>query len=303
MPCPCRGTTGGASCMRSCHSRWSLKFCRRSLSHQESGWFWSLNCNWQRRGFRSWWICPKKIRSRCSLKVKTCWLKTFWQVTGWPRLVTSGRQIYTRGNSTGHMFRVRSHHFSSYMMHLFRDELLPSMIISHRTSVASVLRHWVYDPAADSHIKLLIRAFRLERPVQRRIMPKWDLHLVLLSLLRPPFASDGDVDGESSDDVIPLKWWTMKCVFLLALALARRRSYLHSLSVVPGRCVFARGNTHQRMFIHGNRNIRDIMRSHISRWIVETVKEAYTLKLIENMTEWQHMSSEPFQHHGRTTVR
>ena len=33
----CHGTTGGASCMRSRHSRWSLKFCRRSLSHQESG--------------------------------------------------------------------------------------------------------------------------------------------------------------------------------------------------------------------------------------------------------------------------
>ena len=32
----------------------------------------------------------------------------------------------------------------------------------------------------------------------------------------------------------------------------------------------------QRMFIHWNRSIRDIMRSHISRWIVETIKEAYT---------------------------
>ena len=94
-----------------------------------------------------------------------------------------------------HVFRVRSHHFSTYMMHLFREGLLPSTIISHLTSVASVLRHWVYDPAADPHIKLLIRAFRLERPVQCRIMPKWDLHLVLLSLLRPPFASDGEVDG------------------------------------------------------------------------------------------------------------
>ena len=28
------GQRGGASCMRSRHSRWSLKFCRRSLSHQ-----------------------------------------------------------------------------------------------------------------------------------------------------------------------------------------------------------------------------------------------------------------------------
>ena len=239
-----------------------------------------------------------------------------------------------------HVFRVRSHHFSTYLMHLFRDDLQPSTIISHRTSVASVLRHWVYDPAADPHIKLLVRAFRLERPVRRRIMPKWDLHLVLLSLMRPPFASQSEEDGESSDDVIPLKWRTLKCVFLLALASARRRSYLHALSIAPGRCVFARGNTQrqlvvsllpepgflaknqlptqapewitvpgishlnptepermlcpvrqlklyiwdserirggrQRMFIHWNRSIRDIMWSHISRWIVETVKEAYT---------------------------
>ena len=42
-----------------------------------------------------------------------------------------------------HVFRVRSHHFSTYMMHLFRDRLLPLTMISHRTSLASVLRHWV----------------------------------------------------------------------------------------------------------------------------------------------------------------
>ena len=128
-----------------------------------------------------------------------------------------------------HVFRVRSHHFSTYMMHLFKDGLLPATIISHRMSVASVLRHWVYNPAAYPHIKLLIRAFRLESPVQLRIMPKWDLHLVLLSLLRPPFASECDIQGESSDDVIPLKWQTMKTVFLLALASARQRSYIHAL--------------------------------------------------------------------------
>ena len=95
------------------------------------------------------------------------------------------------------------------MMHLFRDGLLPSTIISYRMSVASVLRHWVYDPAVDPHIKLLLRAFRLERPVQRRIMPMWDLHLVLLSLLRPPFTSQSEEDVESSDEVIPLKWRTL----------------------------------------------------------------------------------------------
>ena len=280
MPCPCLGTTGGASCTRSRHWRWSLKYCRRSLSHQKSGWFWSLNCNRQRRGFPSWWICPKKIRSHCMSKVKTCWLKTFGQATGdrdsslpdvkSTRVETLWAIQWVKGHSREaanmmskcpresslqvyeshwsrfvafcrmkrwHMFRVRSHHFSTYMMHLFRDGQLPLTIISHRTSVASVLRHWVYDPAADPHIKLLVRAFRLERPVRRRIMRKWDLHLVLLSLLRPPLASDGDEDEESSDDLIPLKWRTMTCVFLLALASARQRSYLHALSVAPGRCV------------------------------------------------------------------
>ena len=238
-----------------------------------------------------------------------------------------------------HVFRIRSHHFSTYMMHLFRDGLLPATMISYRMSVASVLRHWVYDPAADPHIKLLIWAFMLEHPVQCRIMPKWDLHLVLSSLLKQPFASECDIQGEFSDDVIPLKWRTMKTVFLLALALARRRSYLHALSVSASRCVFSRGATQrlvvsplsepgflaknqlpsqapewisvpgiahlnpseaermlcpvrqlklylrdserilggrQRMFIHWNRNIRDIMRSHISRWIVEMDREAYT---------------------------
>ena len=241
----------------------------------------------------------------------------------WVRFVSFCR------SKSWHVFRVRSHHFSTYMMHLFRDGLLPSTIISHRTSVASVLRHWVYDRTADPHIKLLIRAFRLECLVQRRIMPKWDFHLVFLALMRPRFASECDDQGETSDDVIPLKWRTMKTVFLLAL----------TLSVAPGRCVFLRGNTQrqlmvslagarvscqepatvagstmdlctgystshlvrngkdalpcqaieaistalrtnrggrQRLFIHWNRTIRDIMRSHISRWIVETVKEAYT---------------------------
>ena len=231
-----------------------------------------------------------------------------------------------------HVFRVRIHHFSTYMMHLFRDGLLPSTIISHCTSVASVLCHWVY-------IKLLVRAFRLERPVQRRIMPKWNLRLVLLSLLRPPFASDGDEDGESSDDVLPLKWRTMKCVPVsigfgkTALVPARiecraRQMCVHQRKHTATTCGISVAGTwspseesatdpgpwmdhraldcplesdrtgetavsretvealhtglgknpggRQHMFMHCNRNIRDIMRSHISRWIVETVKKAYT---------------------------
>ena len=74
-------------------------------------------------------------------------------------------------------------------------------------------------------------------------------HLVLLAFMRPPFASECDIQGESSDDVIPLKWRTMKTVFLLALASARRRSYIHTLSVAPGRCMFSRGNTQRQLVV------------------------------------------------------
>ena len=41
----------------------------------------------------------------------------------------------------------------------------------------------------------------------------------------------------------------MKTVFLLALASARRRSYLHALSVVAGRCVFSRGATQRQLVV------------------------------------------------------
>ena len=180
------GLWEGPSCMRSRHSRWSRKYCRRSLSHQERRWFWSLNCNRQHHGSQSWWTYPKKIRFHCSSKVKTYWRKTFGRETGWPRtslptvkstrvetlrailrvkghsreaanmmsrcLREPSQQVYESHWSRfvafcrtkrWQVFRVRSHHFSTYMMHLFRDGLLPSTIISHRTSVVSVLRHWV----------------------------------------------------------------------------------------------------------------------------------------------------------------
>ena len=48
-------------------------------------------------------------------------------------------------------------------------------------------------------------------------MPQSNLHLVVLSLLRPPFAWGGDRPMGSQ---LNLKCWTLKTVFLLALATA-----------------------------------------------------------------------------------
>ena len=145
------------------------------------------------------------------------------------------------------VFEVDSRIFSKYLLHLFENErYAPSTIISHRTSIASVLRHWKYDPATDPRLRALLRNFQLARPVQRRLMPQWDLHLVLTALLRPPF-TDGAND-RPSDDVIDLKWRTLKTTLLLALATARRRSFLHALCVST--CLFTRGDVQDQLVVN-----------------------------------------------------
>ena len=53
--------------------------------------------------------------------------------------------------------------------------------------------------------------------------------LPLAYLLHPPF-TDGAND-RPSDDIIDLKWQTLKTTFLLVLATAGRRSFLHALCV------------------------------------------------------------------------
>ena len=102
--------------------------------------------------------------------------------------------------------------------------------------MAPVLRHWKYVPAIDPSIKMLMRSYRLARPVGRGIMHKWDLQVVLSGLCKPPFA-----DNTGSDDVIELKWRTVKTVFLISLATALHRSLLHALSADAHHIVWGRG--------------------------------------------------------------
>ena len=77
-------------------------------------------------------------------------------------------------------------------------------------------------------------------------MPQWDLSVVLAALIRPPF-TDGAIN-RLSDDVIDLKWQTLKTTFLLSLATARRRSYLHALCVST--CLFTRGDVQNQLVVN-----------------------------------------------------
>ena len=113
-----------------------------------------------------------------------------------------------------------------------------STIISHRTSIASVLRHWKYDPKMDPNVKMLFWGIHLARPVQHKSMPQWNLHLVLLALLQPPFASTGD---NLTDRNLNLKWWILKTC-LLSSATVCRRSFLHAPSVAPAHVTFGSGD-------------------------------------------------------------
>ena len=52
------------------------------------------------------------------------------------------------------VFEVDCQSFSKYLLYLFQvDRYVPSTIISHRTSIASVLQHWKYEPANDPCIR------------------------------------------------------------------------------------------------------------------------------------------------------
>lgn len=109
---------------------------------------------------------------------------------------------------------------------LFDSGIAPSTIKGYRSAIAPVFRiHSLYDPGQDPLLSSLLRRFALERPRIPKVFPEWDLSVVLSAFLRPPF-----VDENGSDRTISLRLFTLKTVFLLALASGRRVSCLRALS-------------------------------------------------------------------------
>jgi hypothetical protein len=76
------------------------------------------------------------------------------------------------------------------------------------------------DFSHNEFLSLLITNFDLERPKQKRLVPQWDLGLILSALKLPPFEPATEVD---------LKFVSYKCCFLLALASGRIE--IHALSI------------------------------------------------------------------------
>ena len=76
------------------------------------------------------------------------------------------------------------------------------------------------DLSSDASLKAYIRHHVIANPRPLKIRPPWDLSVVLHALLKPPYEPLKDAS---------LKQVTLKTVFLLSLALGRRRSFLHAL--------------------------------------------------------------------------
>ena len=120
--------------------------------------------------------------------------------------------------------RVTVQQLADFLVYLFEiKHLVPSTIKGYRSAIGRTISLLGGpDFGQNEYISLLVRSFSLERPKQNKLVPQWNLGLVLASLNSPPFEPGEEVD---------LRFLYYKCCFLLALASGRRRSEIHAFSV------------------------------------------------------------------------
>ena len=113
---------------------------------------------------------------------------------------------------------------TNFFYHLFSDKKFAvTSIKGYKAAIATTLKatgswndRWEDDCIA------LFKSMLLQRPRSLQVTPKWDLSIVLHSLMKHPYEPMAHCD---------LKRLTLKTVFLLAVATAQRRSELHALSL------------------------------------------------------------------------
>ena len=109
------------------------------------------------------------------------------------------------------------------------SKLAVSTIQGYRSAISSA----VTDADAlrsSTALAQLMRSFRIERPVTKKLAPLWNVALVLRYLKKEPFEPLAD------SSLLNL---SLKTLFLVALASGRRRSELSALSVEPACLRFA----------------------------------------------------------------
>jgi len=111
---------------------------------------------------------------------------------------------------------------AQFLNYLFNDlGLEVSTIEGYKTSIAKFMNGISsLEIGTNDHLKNLIKSFYRDRPRNLRVLPHWDLSVVLHALSKAPY----EPMHEAS-----LKWLTYKTIFLVALASGKRRSEIHAL--------------------------------------------------------------------------
>ena len=115
---------------------------------------------------------------------------------------------------------------ADFLLWLFQElRLSPGTIAGYRSSLANVFRaNGRVSVGSDPDLTALMRNFHIQRPRIRRLLPSWDLALVLHRLLAYPYEPMAESE---------MKYLTRKTLFLLSLASGARRGEVHALSADP----------------------------------------------------------------------
>ena len=98
-----------------------------------------------------------------------------------------------------------------------------STIKGYRSTISNTLKYKTgYDFGSHPVLLELIKSFAIQRPVDRPLAPKWDLAFVLTHMCKAPFEPLHKAS---------LFYLSVKTVFLVTLATARRGSEVHALSI------------------------------------------------------------------------
>ena len=104
---------------------------------------------------------------------------------------------------------------ADFLLHLCQDrKLQPGTIDGYRSAIADKLRNFHINVSKDENLTRLLDSFHRDRPKGWRVIPSWNLSLVLHQLTKAPLE--------------PLKHLTFKTVFLLALGSGKCRSEIHA---------------------------------------------------------------------------
>ena len=116
---------------------------------------------------------------------------------------------------------------ADFLIFLFDGDKSLATIMSYGSAIASIRRGFPDGSTVSTsvHLSRLLRAFFLEKPPSRTLVPSWSLPAVLRALAKPPFEPLAQAS---------FYHLSIKTVFLIAVASGHRRSSLHALTVDPG---------------------------------------------------------------------